>query len=316
MMDDKIDEKKGEGVLPVTPDKALVAGLTHEFDYPGKSGTFEIYSIGGEPLVTTSGYKLLIAKFPTGQPGLVMIAAKSNENWLVEKQAHFLATLQDMAAFAASGAKIQPNYGAFMPVMVEAMQTDEESARAGVFMGYGPETKSYKELVPLSVALKDQRVDLQTALWMLGKYLKVLDFVHVMGFAVNFVDETNFLVETVKHGVFTLNWMYTLEGSDANPESQKADIVNLAGIVWRASGGTEKSDPPYDEAIMSKAGYDEFVAFLKRLLAGDTKPAGDEMTALYEMADRIWTRVDDPGGYNPDGKKRPFHDWVTYPVAK
>jgi hypothetical protein len=302
------------GIVPVKVDAPLVASLTHEFDFEGKDGLIEIYGIAGKPLVETSMWRLVIAKYPSGQNGLVMIASKPEFNYLVEKQAHVLTTLQEMAAAEDALPGIMPHYGAFFPTMVQTMQTEEDEPRSGVFMGYNPAVSTYKQLVPLSVALAGKRVDLQTGLWMLGKSLKVLEFVHAIGLTVGFVDESNLLLETALHGVFILNWMDAIEES-ATEEDKKAEIKKIAEIVWRAVGGTEKSDPPYDEKVMSKTGYDEFVAVLKRLMSGDAKSAGDEMTALYEMADRIWARVDDPGGHNTDGKKRPFHEWVTYPLG-
>lgn len=302
------DETK-MGIVPV---KADGADLTHELDYPGEDGTIGIYGVSGKPLVETSTYRLAVAKYPTGQLGLVMVALKPEYNYLVDKQTNILATLQQIAAEQDSKYEIKPHYGAFFPSLVETMETDDAPSRKGVFMGYDPAVISYKQLVPLSVALQDQRVDLQTAVWMLGKYLKILEYVHSIGFAVNFVDETNWLIEKDLHGVFILNWMDTIE-ENAKPDDFAADIMSAAKIVWQAVGGKDDQDPPYDEGIMSKEGYDEFVSFLKRIMTGEIKSAGEEMTALYEMADRIWERVPDVGGYNPDGKKRPFHTWVTYP---
>lgn len=311
-----MDEPKSTdlSIVPVKPDAALVATLTHEFDFQGASGaSYETYSIAGKPLVETSTYKLVITKLPTGQFGLVMMASKPEFNYLIEKQTHILTTLQEIADSEDAEAKIKPNYGAFFPKMIEMMESGEDAPRTGVVMGYIPAIVDYKQLVPLTIALKNVRVDLQTAVWMLGKGLKVLDFVHALGFAVNNVDETNILIETALHGVFILNWMDALEDG-VTDEDQKADVVALANIVWRAAGGTDAAEPPFDEKVMSKEGHDDFVLFLKRLMSGDFKTAVEEMAALYAMADRIWARVPDPKGYNADGMKRPFHDWVTYPV--
>jgi len=309
-----MDEKDTSLSIVPAPDAALVATFTHEFNFEGEKGTYEIFSIGGKPLVEATTYNLVVAKIPSGQYGLVMIASKPDYNYLIEKQAHILATLQEVAA-AENDAKIKPNYGAFFPNMIEVMSTEEDPPRVGVIMGYDSVITSYKQLVPLSVALKGQRVDLQTGLWLLGKYLKLLDFVHANGFTIGFVDDTNWLIETALHGVFVLNFFEALE-KDVVDEERAKDVISAANIVWHAVGGTEGNDPPYDESIMSKEGYDEFVIVLKRMMSGDVKSAGEEMTALYEMADRIWERLPDPGGWTEDGKKRPFHEWVTYPVTE
>ena len=311
-MDDS-EKKTDVSIVPVSTDATLVASLTHEFDFEGASGaTFEAYSVAGKPLAETSTYKVLVVKLPSGQLGLGMVAAAPANNYLVEKQEHILNTLLEMAKAEDEAAKIKPNYGALFPTLVDTFDTGEDDGRAGLVMGFNPAIKEYKQLIPLSVALAGKRVDLQTATWMLSKYLKLLDFVHAQDFAIDFVDETNYLIEPELHGAFVLNWMYAIEDNATDTE-KKADTVALAGIVWRAAGGTDKANPPYDEKVMSKDGYDRFVANLKRLMT-EPNNAGEEMAALLVLADTIWERVDDPGGYNADGKKRPFHKWVTYPA--
>lgn len=299
-------------IVPVKPDAALVATLTHEFDFVGASGaSYEAYSFAGKPLLETPTFKLAITKLPSGQFGLTMIASDPKHNWRIETQQHVLHTLQEMAAFEDAETKTdKPFFGALFPTMVDTMDTGEDSPRAGLVMGFHPEIASYKQLVPLSVVLKGgKRVDLQTAVWMLSKALKLMDFVHAMGFAINWIDEDNYLIETARHGVFILNWMESIE--EASVDEQKTDIKDLANLVWAAAGGTEKSNPPHDEKIMDKAGYDNFVAFLKRLMS-EPNTAGNEMDALLVLADSIWERTTFPGVRTADGKKRPFHEFVTY----
>lgn len=306
MSDDKVEV----GIVPVG-DSPLVAKLTHEFDFEGASGAnYEAYSVAGEPLVSTSTYKILVVKLPSGQLGLGMVASAPSSNWAVEKQQHILSTLGEMAAAEDADAKIKPMYNALFPTLTDTFDTGGDEPRAGLVMGFHPAIKTYKQLAPLSVLLKGKRVDLQTAIWMLSKYLKLLDFVHAMDFSVNFVDDTNYLVETEFHGAFVLNWMDASE--DATPADKDSDVMALAELVWRAAGGTATANPPHDvDVIPDKGNYDRLVDHIKRMIA-DPKSAGDEMADLLKLADTIWERVPDPEGYNADKKKRPFHLWKTY----
>ena len=62
---------------------------------------------------------------------------------------------------------------------------------------------------------------------------------------------------------------------------------------------------------MSKEGHSEYVAFLKRVMSGETEGANAEQAAIYEMADRIWPKeekTDETGSV----VKRPFHAFVPY----
>lgn len=283
--------------------------------YEGTKGTYEIFGDGEKkPLVETETFNLYVAKLPSGQLGLMMIAKSQENNNVIQKQTNIIATLQEMALTEEETAEIKPHYGTLFPTMVETLMTDESDSRMVLFMGYDPAISTYKQLVPLTVALKDQRIDLQTGLWFLGKYMKLLDFVHVVGFTIGLVDKSNWLVETDLHGVFVLNWLDAKEGSLTN-EDINEDIKSAAKIVWQAAGGTDENDPLYDEDIMSVEGHAEFVTYLKYLMSNEIKSADKEMITIYEMADRLWERVPDPGGYNPDGKKRPFHNWVVYPMT-
>jgi hypothetical protein len=297
--------EKEIGKITLDTDESPKTDTTEDFEGKG------IYKVQKEALMETDTHSLYVATLPSGQIGLMMIAKDASSNYLVQKQSHILATLQEMADYANEGVTIKPNYGVFFPKLVEFLMTEEDEPRAVLFMGYDPAISTYKQLIPLSVILKDQRVDLQTGVWLLGKYLKVLDFVHVSDFTVGFVDETNWLIEPDLHGIFILNWFEAIE-SNSTDENRCEDIKSATKIVWQAVGGTDTNDPPYDEAVLSKEGYAEFVAFLKKLISGDIKTADEERQFLYDMADRIWERVPDEGGYNPDGKKRPFHNWVVY----
>lgn len=309
-MSDSEEDKVETAIVPVG-DAALASKLSHEFDFDGASGaSYEAYSVAGKALVATSTYKILVVKLPSGQLGLGMVAATVADNWLVEKQQHILATLLEMAKAEDEGVAHAPNYGALFPTLVDTFDTGGDEARAGLVMGFNPTVKTYKQLIPLAVALKGKRVDLQTGTWMLSKMLKLLDFVHAQDFALNFVDETNYLIEPDLHGAFVLNWMDTIEDG-VTDDDKSADITALAELVWRAAGGTATANPPHDADVMSKDGYDRFIAYLKHLIA-EPNSAGEEMTALLALADTIWERVPDPGGYTADGKKRPFHLWKTY----
>lgn len=283
--------------------------------YPGAGGAYEIFGVkadGAEPgpLVDTGVFKLYVAKLPTGQIGLMKINSIPEAAAVLEREARILRTMQAIATALdnEAGPKETPYYGAQFPNPVESLAPGD--GRFVMFLGYHSTITTYRQLVPISVLVKTQRVDLKSIQWMLGKLLKLLAYVHSLGFSVGLVDASNELVETTVHGVFVLDFSNASE--EATDEECLAEVASAAKIAWLAAGGSETNVPPYDPGIMSKEGYEEYIGFLQRLTRGETEGASVELTAIYEMADRIWpkeSKTDETGSV----VKRPFHLFATYP---
>jgi len=307
-------------IIPVTAGELVVATtgssptLVSMGSYDGTAGTYEIFGVktDGEPgaLVESEDYKLFVAKLPSGQLGLMKINATPGAVALLEREARILNTMQNVAtqldSEAASPEEV-PYYGAMFPNVVETVIPSED--RFVMFLGYHPTITTYRQLVPVSVLAATQRVDLKSIQWMLGKLFKLEGFAHSLGFNIGLVHPSNELVETNVHGVFVLDFSNASE--DATDEECRQEVADAAKIAWHAAGGNETSDPPYDAGIMSKEGHSEYVAFLKRVMSGETEGANAEQAAIYEMADRIWPKeekTDETGSV----VKRPFHAFVPY----
>jgi hypothetical protein len=301
-------KKRSKGALvPVNVESALVARLKKEFEYKAAGGLYIVYSVDGELLAKTDFYNLAVAKNPSGQLGLVMIAARPESNTVVDRHRRILQTLQrlsDQINEEAEGFK--PNYGAFVPRILDVI--DSEDGRHGVFMGYHDSISSYKQLVPLSIALATTRVDMQSAAWMLGKLLKLADFVHSCGFTVGLVDTSNVFIETQQHGVVVMD--FTDASEEAEDSEMLLEVMHFAEIIWWAVGGSATEEPPYDASIMTRDQHAKFTTLLKRLMSGGV--AAHEAHALaYALFDEIWPKT--PMAEAPDGMKRDFHPYTTYP---
>ena len=303
-----MSDEKALALVPVEEP----SGLESIGTYDGEAGAYEVFSLRGGPLAATETYRLYVAKLPSGQMGLMKIAQKPEHNDRLEQEARTLTTLTTVANeldTEASEAGVRaPNYGAFFPQLLESFVVDTVGRRV-TFLGFHGSIASYKQLVPVAVATKDGRVDLQTGAWMIAKGAKLLDFVHALGFSIGFVDASNILLETGQHGVFALDFS---EGSEDASLSECADEVrSLARIVWEAAGGKGDVKPPHDVSVMTAEQYEEFTAFVRDLMTKSWN-AGDVVTALYEHADKIWPKVAIEG--NPAlGMKRQFHPWAILP---
>lgn len=301
--------KKSKGTIVPMTAKALVLTdhLREEFSYEAKGGRYIVYSIDGELLAKTDYYNLAVAKNVRGQLGLVMIANWPESNSVVDRHRRILETLQSLGDEINSDTEgFKPNYGAFVPRILDVIESEDK--RLGVFMGYHESIESYKQLVPLSVALATVRVDMKTAAWILGKLLKLIDFVHACDFTVGLVDASNVFIETDKHGVFMMD--FTAASEEPEDSEMRVEVMRVAELIWWAIGGTDSGLPPHDSAVMTKDQHAEFAVMLKRLMTGSMM-AHEAHTLAYTLFDAIWPKT--PMSEAPGGMKRDFHPYTTYP---
>ncbi len=283
--------------------------------YDGLNGQYEIFGLkSGDnpnplPIAQTSVFRVYAAKLPSSQFGLMKIVNSSERNNVLNNEALTLKKLQRIAheldQEAISKNETPAFYGSMFPKLIEKIDAGDRTA---LFLGYHENINSYKQLTPLSVITATERVDLKSVQWIFGKLLKLLYFVHSFDLTVGLVNADNELVETALHGVFILDFSNTK--GDPSYADKIREVVAAAKIAWEAAGGTEKSNPPYDSEIMSKDAYDKYVSFLRRIMDGDAKAAGEEFDDLYKLSDEIWPKEPTWDG---KGLKRQFHEFRTYP---
>lgn len=306
-------KKVETAIVPVTGTE----GLEKMAEYEGASGVYEIFGVkteeGFNPLVETEIWRLFVAKTPSGQIGLMKVNRPDTDSYVaLEKEVRVLRTLQSIASQIDTETEgpNKPFHGANLPVVLETIEP--EDGKLVVFLGYHPTITTYRQLVPVSVALTDVRVDMQTGTWMFGKLLKTLSFIHNLGFTVGLLDATNTLIEKDVHGVLILD--LTAANEEPTEAEQLAEVAAAAGIVWNAVGGTNETEPPHDKEVMSRAAHAEFTSHLRRMMESKTDGAAAEHTMIYTpevgLADRTWPKVAISDG---SGMKRQFHDFITYP---
>lgn len=292
--------------LPVSDGKG--PPLTSVGEYPSAAGTCEVFTLGNGPLARTETYSLYVVQLPSGQLGLMKRSNPAGDSVLTH-EAVVLSTLcsiaADMDREEVAAGRTPFGYGTFFPNLVEAVQVEDK--RVVLFLGYHPEIASYAQLRPLSLLTRGSRVDLKSTVWILGKALKLMRFVHDCGYSIGLVDPSNLFLEPDLHGVFVLDFS---GASDSITDAQRLEEVKaITRIAWNAAGGTDTSEPPHDPDIMSKEDHDKFVAFLSSVMDGDADIHGILM-ALYEMSDSIWPKVPVPA--DPSRLKRQFHPWKLY----
>ncbi len=291
---------------------AADTSLVHVGNHEGTTGTFEIFGngiYGGyTPLASTDDFNIFATRFPSGQMGLMKISKTPEAVTLLLKEEKTLRTLQAISAQIDEDSIRKGGnafyYGSMFPRVHDSFHETDVTV---LFLGFDPNTiASYRQFVPLSVLTHERRVDIQTSVWILGKALKLLDFLHSNGYTLGFIDGTNMFLETSLHGVFMLD--FSSADAVTSQEAQRAEVITLAHIVWEAVGGTDSSDPPFANQQMTSTDFTDFIAFFKHLTNGVS--AIEAHKALYELAERIWGKGEKKASGNYG---RPFHPYISYP---
>jgi len=294
------------GAAAAIPSSKLISLGVHT---GAEEDEYEIFGSApdGSPLVQTEMYKLFVTRLPSGQFGLLKMAKDAEKNDILKAEESLLERLQEIADQIDEESLKPLNYGAMFPKAIESFETPD--GRFAMFLGWHPVIESFKQLSPLSLLTKDVRVDLKTAVWILGKQLRFLDFLHRQGdVTLGFVDPSNTLLETDLHGVIYFDFSQAKEFP--SEEECRAEVAEAASMVWIAVGGTEESDPPFDSEIMNEEQYWDFVSFIKDLMekGAEARTAHEE---IYHLANLIW-----PPKLKSEGRvtvtKRDFHPFTTY----
>lgn len=305
-MEEKFLEEVALGLAASQPQRDLrEKGPPHQ----GGLGRYQILGCGEglEPLARTKTFVLYPVEMPTGQLGLFKLATEVH-NDVLRREFELMQSLQrrareiDAEVIADGGKPLL--YGAQFPSLLESI---DAGGRFGMFLGFHESIQIYSAFQPAGLLLRDEHVDLRTAVWVLGKGLRLLDFAHRLNTAlIGFVDPTNILLETVHHGVFVLDWS---RASAFNSETARQEVIDLAKIVWWAVGGTAEAEPPLAGGVLTAEGHAQYVVFLRRLIAGELD-AGEAHASLYRLADELWDR--ESVSWDPTKTKRHFHLWRTY----
>ena len=278
--------------------------------YRGGLGLYQILGCGAglDPLARTPTYVLYPVELPSSQLGLLKLATSGAYNSLLLREFELLPRLMGRSREIEVETSVPYNYEAQFPRPLERI---DAAGRFGMFLGFHPDIQHYSAFQPIRLLLRDEFIDLRTAVWVLGKGLRLLDFAHRLnGVTVGFIDPTNILLETVHHGVFILDWS---RAQEFNSSEARQEVISLAKIVWWAVGGTAEAEPPLAGEVLVAEGHAQYVAFLRRLIAGELD-AGEAHAALYRLADELWEReiIPDNPPRVPPRTKRHFHLWRTF----
>lgn len=256
----------------------------------GKEGRYQVVSRLGN----ASRYNLYHCLLPNGRYGVLQIAASTEYNDALDREALALRLMQAKAIEVESGnTGPKPyNYQCFIPSVVETFICDGQQGRRIDILDF-TETidEGFNQLAPLCYIYDRERsrIDPRTAAWILGKTLKILAFAHAQGITNGLVTGSNILVEREQHGVVLFDWtlteMYPTEV--VPPAIASSEIADAARLAISALGG-DLSDGTLPES--DQLPDDRFQRYVWNLAQGRSSNAAAAHGQFYELIYGLWPR--------------------------
>ncbi len=241
---------------------------------------------------------------------LFQIAATLAQNGLIYRSAFILAGFKRKAEIleeeyqkVINNPEKSLGFRFGFPELVESFMSPEQDNRRVNILGFQNVFEVGKMVPLINLTQKDQlRVDTKTSAWIMGKTLKMLDFVYEHNaVSVGGMGEENILIEPDMHYVVIFDFSRSTIFADRNvPRSVcQKEISEAAEAVLDALGrDPEDGSIPQDESIEEDC-FNQYIALLQRFAAGDYSDAAQAHGVFYRFVEANW---------------KGFHPFTTYPL--
>lgn len=283
--------------LPQESTLMRIAGRTAEYDVlrrMGETATFTLYE--GTRVSDTRSC-------------IIKVAKTTDHNALLDREALVLTHLRDAAArLEEEYARIKKgpemlNYHFCFPELLESFICATQGNRRISVLAF-QEVADVKTLIPLRHIIEKQRarIDPRTSAWIMGKFLKVLAFVHDQGVTVETVTADNMLIEPAQHYIAFFDWSSArlLSRPDALDRGMQ-EVAASARVVIEALGGsyTTGSLPAHPDLT------DRYRTLLTKIARNGYADASMAHTDFYSLIRELWPRTPD---------RSTFHPFTTIPL--
>lgn len=229
-----------------------------------------------------------------GKEYFLKIASSKGKNYLLEREQFILETLYEESVEVEKeyqdknkGSDILLNNHFFFPLVYDSFQT-KDGSRYVLILDMSHISKTSSDLAPMSFILRKDNsiIDPKTSVWILGKLLKMLVFVHDSKILVNDLQISNILLNKSQHYVSIYNWSKAeIRNGDLDDEEKRNEIVQVTKSVVLALGGNDITGAiPVDDQMED----DRYPELIKSLIQGTFSDALQAHQHFYEIARSIW----------------------------
>lgn len=250
----------------------------------------------GDRVAETDAYRLYVCTdVQTGRQLMLQIATEVTHNGGLDRATYVLRELKKTAdQFEAEHAKTGLggllSYERLFPLVVDSFVSEEQGKRRVTILAFN-EVEDVTTMVPLSnILTKDHlRVELRSSAWIMGRLLKLLDFVHGEGITVRSLSGSNILLEPSQHFAVVFDWSSAqMHQAKIPAEDRKRDIASAAKAVFVAIGGDPRTGSfPYETDDEDDHRYVEFIWNLVRRPQSDAEKIHEQ---FYVLIDELYGR--------------------------
>lgn len=226
---------------------------------------------------------------------LLQVAATLEHNGSLDRAAYILKKLEGHAeALEEKYAEVKDdpkhflNYQLCFPELVDTfVPADQGDRRVNILRFRGIEKVG--AVVPLSTLVERDRlrVDMRTSVWIMGKLLKILVFLHDVQVSMGDATLGNILIEPDQHYVILFNWADAQVMQEGlGREQANEEVMAMARNVIEVLGGSLDEGIPGDGSPEHRA-YELILLELAKSGWGSAARAHKE---FYKAVDSIWPR--------------------------
>lgn len=256
----------------------------------------------GKLLAENPNFKLYACDLGPGQAGLVKIATTAAADGVLDREAYLLRMLAEYAqaleeeyAKVKTDEKVMLNYQFYFPRLIKSFISDDNEARRVNILSFSSIATEMTDLAVLSMIRERdyERVDPKTSVWILGKLLKLLSFLHLQGISGVALDTNNILINRDRHIVALFDWTNVSLSSPGTlaADVTSSEIARVARSVISILGGNEKTFSIPDDEQLTDTRYAEC---LKNLASGAESDANKAHQEFYDLVCDLWPRAYHP----------------------
>jgi serine/threonine protein kinase len=187
------------------------------------------------------------------------------------------------------------NYRLGFPKVIDSFQVSETDIRKAMVLDFSGITDVLSELVPLKfITTRDKmRVDPRTSAWILGKFLKVLSFIHDQNVLQNRLVASNLLINRKEHLVTIFDWSMAQfsETRVVGSALAQLEIVQVAECIQKILGADSETGKLPEHEDLHDTQYEDM---LRKLAGGEYNDAYHAHEDFYKLIRAIW-----PKSYHP-----------------
>lgn len=226
---------------------------------------------------------------------ILAIAAQIKHNVMIDRTTYLLKRLceyselyeQEFAkAPEHSGQRI--HYDWLFPQVMDEFTLYEQGERRVAILDF-LDVDLHKAFALMQLIDKRKRVDLRTSAWIMGRFLKLLSFLHECDVSAPIII-SNFLLEPQNHRLLMVNWTNGVLGENLTPAQRCFAIKQAAEstlLLLDANYGNGRWH--YDHKMEDcEAEYIDCLASMHR---GDFTDAIDAHIQFYATVEKLWGRA-------------------------